>query len=206
VTPRPERGHRPSGENGEHRAVCLGILRGRTEERPSVWGEDFGNGTTANSQPSNTSVASARLSRQGATALLGRRGNKSHRFPPLSRRVFAFRSVLNCCELFDSLSVNLFELKGNSWCCRTGLNCRPLPYQGSALPLSYGSTGRGTCPPEARGNCHKGSKGARKVPACFGGAGWRQSPPSPACGGGLGRGPLRVQTRLSADRLNRVES
>ena len=26
-----------------------------------------------------------------------------------------------------------------SWCCRTGLNCRPLPYQGSALPLSYGS-------------------------------------------------------------------
>ena len=25
------------------------------------------------------------------------------------------------------------------WCCRTGLNCRPLPYQGSALPLSYGS-------------------------------------------------------------------
>ena len=26
-----------------------------------------------------------------------------------------------------------------SWCCRTGLNCGPLPYQGSALPLSYGS-------------------------------------------------------------------
>ena len=29
--------------------------------------------------------------------------------------------------------------KGFRWCCRTGLNCRPLPYQGSALPLSYGS-------------------------------------------------------------------
>jgi hypothetical protein len=29
------------------------------------------------------------------------------------------------------------------WCCRTGLNCRPLPYQGSALPLSYGSNWRG---------------------------------------------------------------
>ena len=27
------------------------------------------------------------------------------------------------------------------WCCRTELNCRPLPYQGSALPLSYGSVG-----------------------------------------------------------------
>ena len=25
------------------------------------------------------------------------------------------------------------------WCCRTGLNCRPPPYQGGALPLSYGS-------------------------------------------------------------------
>ena len=26
-----------------------------------------------------------------------------------------------------------------NWCCRRGLNSRPLPYQGSALPLSYGS-------------------------------------------------------------------
>jgi hypothetical protein len=26
------------------------------------------------------------------------------------------------------------------WCCRRGLNSRPLPYQGSALPLSYGSS------------------------------------------------------------------
>ena len=25
------------------------------------------------------------------------------------------------------------------WCCERGLNSRPLPYQGSALPLSYGS-------------------------------------------------------------------
>src|SRR5690606_26975912 len=25
------------------------------------------------------------------------------------------------------------------WCCQRGLNSRPLPYQGSALPLSYGS-------------------------------------------------------------------
>jgi hypothetical protein len=31
---------------------------------------------------------------------------------------------------------------GHSWCCRTGLNCGPLPYQGSALPLSYGSMPR----------------------------------------------------------------
>ena len=26
------------------------------------------------------------------------------------------------------------------WCCRRGLNSRPQPYQGCALPLSYGST------------------------------------------------------------------
>ena len=28
---------------------------------------------------------------------------------------------------------------GRGWCCQTGLNCRPLHYQWSALPLSYGS-------------------------------------------------------------------
>lgn len=28
--------------------------------------------------------------------------------------------------------------KGSVWCRRAGLNCRPQPYQGCALPLSYG--------------------------------------------------------------------
>jgi len=33
------------------------------------------------------------------------------------------------------------------WCCWRGLNSRPLPYQGSALPLSYNSVrGRGAAP------------------------------------------------------------
>ena len=41
----------------------------------------------------------------------------------------------------------LAVLLGLLWCCRTGLNCRPLPYQGSALPLSYGSAGWGVCVP-----------------------------------------------------------
>ena len=31
------------------------------------------------------------------------------------------------------------DLQGKEWCCQRGLNSRPLPYQGSALPLSYGS-------------------------------------------------------------------
>src|ERR1700675_3397020 len=29
--------------------------------------------------------------------------------------------------------------RAEKWCCQTGLNCRPLHYQWSALPLSYGS-------------------------------------------------------------------
>ena len=31
------------------------------------------------------------------------------------------------------------KTRSPEWCCRCGLNTRPLPYQGSALPLSYGS-------------------------------------------------------------------
>lgn len=33
----------------------------------------------------------------------------------------------------------LRAFRGDGWCCQTGLNCRPLHYQWSALPLSYGS-------------------------------------------------------------------
>lgn len=33
----------------------------------------------------------------------------------------------------------LGALSEEKWCCQTGLNCRPLHYQWSALPLSYGS-------------------------------------------------------------------
>ena len=31
------------------------------------------------------------------------------------------------------------DIQRKDWCCQTGLNCRPLHYQWSALPLSYGS-------------------------------------------------------------------
>jgi hypothetical protein len=48
--------------------------------------------------------------------------------------------------------------EGRKWCCRTGLNCGPPPYQGGALPLSYGS-GKMRAGMVARrergGNCHK---------------------------------------------------
>ena len=44
------------------------------------------------------------------------------------------------------------------WCCREELNLRPRPYQGRALPLSYGSdAGRS----KARGTCHRRTKAAR---------------------------------------------
>ena len=36
------------------------------------------------------------------------------------------------------------------WCCREELNLRPRPYQGRALPLSYGSG-----PGKAGGTCHR---------------------------------------------------
>jgi hypothetical protein len=54
---------------------------------------------------------------------------------------------------------------GREWCCQTGLNCRPLHYQWSALPLSYGSMpGQGesaqTGPLQAAGSCHKDPSGA----------------------------------------------
>ncbi len=41
-----------------------------------------------------------------------------------------------------------YRFQPDKWCCKRGLNSRPLPYQGSALPLSYCSAGmpcRGTC-------------------------------------------------------------
>ncbi len=56
------------------------------------------------------------------------------------------------------------EIASIFWCCRGGLNSRPPPYQGGALPLSYGSRNPGPrSAPEAGGNCHKGCRGARIV-------------------------------------------
>jgi hypothetical protein len=44
------------------------------------------------------------------------------------------------------------------WCCQTGLNCRPLHYQWSALPLSYGSM------PGSRESAQKACTGGRFLP------------------------------------------
>jgi hypothetical protein len=50
--------------------------------------------------------------------------------------------------------------RGFPWCCQTGLNCRPLHYQWSALPLSYGSMQHGErigpmAATQRGGSCHK---------------------------------------------------
>src|SRR5262245_28436899 len=55
----------------------------------------------------------------------------------------------------------------DQWCCRSGLNTRPPPYQGGALPLSYGSKKRAIiCERrERRGNCHKGPRSRKAKPS-----------------------------------------
>src|ERR1700736_1153565 len=58
----------------------------------------------------------------------------------------------------------------DGWCCQTGLNCRPLHYQWSALPLSYGSVpGDGNQPKGSARRadpCHKAPTGASAGRAC----------------------------------------
>src|SRR5205809_8028395 len=49
------------------------------------------------------------------------------------------------------------------WCCQTGLNCRPLHYQWSALPLSYGSMPR--IPDSAKKGRYKAADPCHKAPS-----------------------------------------
>ena len=62
-------------------------------------------------------------------------------------------------------------LRGSGWCCQTGLNCRPLHYQWSALPLSYGSMPRmresaRKAPATCAVPCHKATGRASAGVAC----------------------------------------
>ncbi|MDB5365245.1 MAG: hypothetical protein JWM77_1172 [Rhodospirillales bacterium] len=56
---------------------------------------------------------------------------------PRLRRASASRA------LGADLSAEARIAREGGWCCRGGLNSRPPPYQGGALPLSYGSARRG---------------------------------------------------------------
>ena len=55
-------------------------------------------------------------------------------FPALFGRL---RTLRRRCDRSKVQKIRAFP-----WCCRGGLNSRPPPYQGGALPLSYGSAGR----------------------------------------------------------------
>ena len=58
-------------------------------------------------------------------------------FPARSRKSLPALSRLAARRGFALNDLGVAE--GEGWCCQTGLNCRPLHYQWSALPLSYGS-------------------------------------------------------------------
>ncbi len=73
----------------------------------------------------------------------------SNRTPPTAKILNSARSfsasrtatpsTFSACECKRKKFPKLLQCKNKIWCCRRGLNSRPLPYQGSALPLSYGS-------------------------------------------------------------------
>ena len=75
----------------------------------------------------------ATLSRSGPRVPVGTRSS----LRPLHRR----RAIETCKT--RALSAARMPIRAYfqkmKWCCQTGLNCRPLHYQWSALPLSYGS-------------------------------------------------------------------
>src|SRR5262245_62891488 len=71
------------------------------------------------------------------------RVNKVHGFSTSVTVVFMYCSVGNCREeIFAAFKI--CWLQRFFWCCRCGLNTRPPPYQGGALPLSYASNPRAT--------------------------------------------------------------
>ena len=91
-----------------------------------------------------------------------------------SRRIPAFWSFR------PAPGIRRFRLVG--WCCRKGLNFRPLPYQGSALPLSYGSVPVRRSPRRQRKPIHEAPK-AGKIggPAAVDAASF----PNPFAGSGI---------------------
>jgi hypothetical protein len=90
----------------------------------------------------------------------------------------------------------------NGWCCQTGLNCRPLHYQWSALPLSYGSMpgiqdSAETGPYKAADPCHKDPACASARPACAGLKKRQNQLAKPANGFGQLSGPVRFPILLA---------
>ena len=86
------------------------------------------------------------------------------------------------------------------WCCRGGLNSRPPPYQGGALPLSYGSVWR------AASRAEVPPSQARRVNATGGRVAQPTAAGAPHSGPG---GPISARSALEPlrqDRANVVSS
>ena len=91
----------------------------------------------------------------------------------------------------DGLIYKLIQNIRGGWCCRTGLNCRPLHYQWSALPLSYGSM------PGTRGIGQKGSPLGAPVLAT-------RAPLAQACGWAGNRPKWRKSAQVAAKPVDRA--
>src|SRR3954447_17493575 len=107
-------------------------------------------------------------------------------------------SSFRCLEFPSEIGRILQE----NWCCQTGLNCRPLHYQWSALPLSYGSM------PDAGISPQKAPQGGRSLPQGHG----SRNPSKSRISAGSGRfllqsGQLRADSvpHLVAKGLQRLD-
>ena len=80
------------------------------------------------------------IQHSGGSGLAGPRAR------PSAQNLYADDGGSGLCRACGSSRLGDFNREGlggfkeGEWCCETGLNCRPLHYQWSALPLSYHST------------------------------------------------------------------
>jgi hypothetical protein len=120
-------------------------------------------------------LAGASEPSRAASTRLARAGHTSNMFPDFPRILHALsRFVPLAPAELRNLRAGKFEFRQPvRWCCERGLNSRPLPYQGSALPLSYRSA------PVRRGRDRGSGRGLQRR-ACKAGAASAPTP-SPRC-------------------------
>src|SRR5258706_11196295 len=82
-----------------------------------------------------------RAIRAECTSLVNSAGTESPCFPP-QIEVGSISVHVPTVGEWGALDRTSTDFQRENWCCQTGLNCRPLHYQWSALPLSYGSVPR----------------------------------------------------------------
>ena len=83
-------------------------------------------------------------------------GTISPKIPPASRGISLSVRISGVGDKGEG-ETKALENIGIKWCCEGGLNPRPLPYQGSALPLSYRSF-------ELAALCHRRKRVASRLP------------------------------------------